>query len=282
VIVLRSQQSISVPVEISGRGVHSGEIVRLRLKPAGAGAGIRFRRLDLPETPEVSVTLDSVEHGDLLRRTTLVSGAARVHTVEHVVAAAYALGVDNLIIEMDGSEPPALDGSSSPYVELINHAGIAELGQQVRELQVSRPIIFRQGNAEIVALPSESFRVTYFFTSEHPLLQSQSASVLVTPANFAKLVAPARTFCFFEEIEPLMAQGLIRGGSLASAVVFGRKAMLNESLRFVDEPVRHKILDFIGDLALLGRPVKGHFLAWRSGHQVNAAFGLVLRKEFGL
>jgi UDP-3-O-[3-hydroxymyristoyl] N-acetylglucosamine deacetylase len=149
---------------------------------------------------------------------------------------------------------------------------------------VLRPLVFEcpEAGAEVVALPSADFRVTFFYSSPFPLLRRQTASKVITAATFRTEIAPARTFCFVDEIDALLRGGLIRGGSLASAVVIGRKAILNDSLRFPDEPVRHKILDFVGDLALLGRPLLGHFLAWRSGHRANAAFGTYLRKELGL
>lgn len=263
----------------SGKGLHSGIAANLRLLPAPPGHGIVFRRTDLPGTPAIPALVENLVHTDLMRRTTLAAGDARVFTIEHVMAAAAALRVDNMTIELDTEEPPFLDGSSGPFVEMIRTAGIEEQAGELSPLAVTRPLAFRDGDAEITALPSDEFRVTFFFSSDNPLLRSQQADFVITPDVFAAEIAPARTFCFFSEIEPLRARGLIRGGNLASSVVFGRKAVLNESLRFPDEPVRHKILDFVGDLALLGRPVLGHFMASRSGHRVHAAFCNFLRKE---
>lgn len=220
--------------------------------------------------------------GELQRRTTLASGETRVFTVEHVLSAAAGLGISDFVVEMDSPEPPFLDGSAAPFVELLREAQPVETAAPTNPIRLPETVVFQESGAEIVAIPSESFRVTFFFTSNHPRLRAQSASfVLDDPDTYVREVASARTFCFVEEIEAMRASGLIKGASLASAVVIGRKAILNESLRFPDEPVRHKILDFVGDLALLGRPLKGHFLAWRSGHRANALFALHLKRVLG-
>jgi len=276
---VRPQRTIGAVREVAGRGLHFGELVRMRIVPASPDSGIVFVRADMPEAPEIPATLDSLAHDDLLRRTTLRWGAAEVHTVEHLLAAAYALGVTNLRVELTASELPFLDGSSLPLAELLCDAGLADQRATIDVLRPQEPLAFRHEFAEITVMPSTDFRVTFFFSSDEPLLRNQAASFVVTPETFVAQIAPARTFAFFNEIEALRRKGLIRGGSLASAVVIGRKAILNETLRFPDEPVRHKILDFIGDLALLGKPVLGHFLVWRSGHRANAAFAQYLRKE---
>ncbi len=275
--------AISRSAEVRGRGVHSGLPCLLRVSPAEPGAGIVFRRIDLPGAPAVPARLESVLQGELQRRTTLAAGDTKVFTIEHVLSAAAALGVWDLIVEMDSPEPPFLDGSAAPFVALLREAGLEESPSAPPPLRLPRTVVFADGAAEFVAVPSDSFRVTYFFTSDHPLLRSQSATFLLDDADvYVRDIASARTFCFVEEIEAMRRSGLIKGASLASAIVFGRKALLNDSLRFPDEPVRHKILDFIGDLALLGRPLKGHFLAWRSGHRSNALFGLHLKRTLGL
>ncbi|MGB9692184.1 MAG: UDP-3-O-acyl-N-acetylglucosamine deacetylase, partial [Candidatus Sumerlaeaceae bacterium] len=221
----------------------------------------------------------AVAEDDLLRRTTLRSNGGEVHTVEHLLSATYALGITNLRVELDSSELPFLDGSSAPFAELLSSAGIVDQEAALSVLCPAEAFTFHYQQAEIVVLPATDFRVTFFFSSPNPLLRTQSASFVVTPEAYIREIAPARTFAFFHEIEVLRRQGLIRGGSLASAIVIGRKAIINETLRFPNEPVRHKILDFIGDLALLGKPVRGHFLVWRSGHSANAAFARFFRKE---
>ncbi|MCX7626725.1 MAG: UDP-3-O-acyl-N-acetylglucosamine deacetylase [Candidatus Sumerlaeaceae bacterium] len=274
------QRTIARMSELVGRGVHFGETVRMRVLPAPPHTGIVFVRIDLPGAPEIPANFESLAQEDLLRRTTLRWHEAEVHTVEHFLAAAYVLGITNLRIELDGSELPFLDGSAQPFAQFLLDAGVAEQEATIETCAPSRPLAFRFDHAEIVAMPATDFRVTFFFSSENPLLRTQSATFVVTPESFIREIAPARTFAFFHEIESLRRRGLIRGGSLASAVVIGRKAILNNELRYSDEPVRHKILDFIGDLALLGKPVVGHFLAWRSGHRANAAFVRFLRKEF--
>jgi len=256
--------------------------VVMECHPAPAGFGIQFRRRDIPDAPCIPATRAMVVEAELTRRTTLSNGHATVHTVEHLLSAAYALGVDNLLVELDAPEPPFLDGSALPYAEALGDVGMTEQDATISVLTVSSPTTYVLPEAEFSVLPSSELRVTFFFTSDEPLLRNQCATFVVTPDDYLREIAPARTFAFFHEIEALRAAGLIRGGSLASAVVIGRKSILNESLRFPDEPVRHKILDFIGDLALVGTPLTGHFLVWRGGHRVNAMFVEFLRKELAL
>ncbi len=273
------QRTIEHAVNVEGKGVHFGERVRMSIAPAPANHGIVFVRRDLPGAPEIPASLETVAEGDLLRRTTLRRNGAEIHTVEHLLSAAFALGITNLRVELDSSELPFLDGSSAPYARMLLESGIADQDAQLPVLTPTEGLAFQHGHAEIVVLPATDFRVTFFFSSPNPLLRVQSASFVITSETYVREIAPARTFAFFHEIEALRRQGLIRGGSLASAVVIGRKSILNETLRFPDEPVRHKILDFIGDLALVGSPVRGHFLVWRSGHSANAAFAQFFRKE---
>lgn len=273
------QKTLHRSATLLGKGVHFGEAVRLSVHPAPENHGIVFVRTDLPGSPAVPASLAFLAHDDLLRRTTLRAGSTEVHTVEHLLSAMHVLGVTNARIELDGPELPLLDGSSLPFVDALMSAGLVEQEAVVPILAARRPLAFTHEKAEYAVVPATDFRVTFFFTSAEPLLRSQSASFVITPESYAAEIAPARTFAFFQELEMLRRRGLIRGGSLASAVVIGRKAILNPSLRFPDEPVRHKILDFIGDLALLGCPLRGHFLAWRAGHRANAAFATFLRKE---
>jgi UDP-3-O-[3-hydroxymyristoyl] N-acetylglucosamine deacetylase / 3-hydroxyacyl-[acyl-carrier-protein] dehydratase len=279
----RPRNTLTRSITICGKGVHSGKICNMTLHPAATGTGMVFRRVDLPGLPEIRASYDHVLIQELSRRTTLQHGSAKVFTVEHVLSAAVGLGLDDFFCDMDTEEPPFLDGSGVEFVRMIKEAGLtAQPNSAIQVFAITQPLAFADGDAEFAAIPSDDLRVTYFLTSEHPLLRTQSVSAVVNPDSYVSQIAPARTFCFFEEIEALRNAGLIQGASLSSAVVIGRKAIINESLRFPDEPARHKILDFIGDLALLGKPLKGHFMAWRSGHRSNAAFGLFLRKEFGL
>jgi len=286
-----NSQSVSIPrstiaqtAEIHGRGIHSGAEVKLSILPAPANTGIVFRRVDLPSQPGVSVCYDNLAADELDRRTTLRSGACSVHTVEHLLSALCALGIHDAVIEMNAPEPPGLDGSGLGYVQAIEAAGVRPHGADeiIQPLIIDRAIAFQLDGSEICAIPAPDFRVTFFYTSEEPLLRTQTQSFAITPQHYKAEIAPARTFCFFREIEALQKANLIKGGSLACAVVIGRKSILNTDLRYRDEPVRHKILDFIGDMALLGVPLQGHFLAWRAGHRINAAFGQHLKKEYNL
>jgi UDP-3-O-acyl N-acetylglucosamine deacetylase len=280
----RLRATLSTPVSLSGRGVHSGISAEITLAPAEPGTGYVFCRTDLPDQPRIPATYDFLATEELDRRTTLRTGNAAVHTIEHVLSALVGAGVDDCLISLTAAEPPFLDGSALPYAEAIERAGIisADDAPEVSPVSIDRPLVFSIDGAEICAIPSPGFQVSFFFTSSHPRLRSQAQSVTVTPEAYLAGIAPARTFCFFEEIETLRKAQLIKGANLGSAVVIGRKATLNDSLRFDDEPVRHKILDFIGDMALLGAPLQGHFLVWRGGHRVNAAFGKYLKKELNL
>lgn len=279
----RCRNTLQSEVSISGRGVHSGITSNLTLSPAQTGTGLCFVRTDLPGMPRIPVTYNHLATEELDRRTTLRTADAAVYTIEHVLSALVACQIDDAIIKMDSAEPPFADGSSLPYTKLINKAGtVTTASESIQPISIPRPLAFLHGDSEVCAIPSEDFRVTFFFNSNHPNLRTQSQSFVITPETYLAEIAPARTFCFFEEIEAMRKANLIKGANLASAVVIGRKAILNDSLRFPDEPVRHKILDFIGDMALLKAPLRGHFLAWRSGHKVNAAFGKYLIKELNL
>lgn len=278
----RQRQTLAGEVSVSGRGVHSGINATLTLRPATAGHGIVFRRTDLPDQPMIPVSYEHLAAEELDRRTTLRLGDAAVFTIEHVLSALMAAQVDDAIIDLNAAEPPFIDGSALPFAQAIAGAGISASqgnGAQAKPLVITRPIEFATRGSELSAIPHPGFRVTFFFTSDHPGLRKQVQSFEITPENYLKEIAPARTFCFFEEIEMLRKAGLIKGANLSSAVVIGRKSILNTDVRFPDEPVRHKILDFIGDMALLGAPLQGHFFVWRGGHSVNAAFGKYLLKE---
>jgi len=278
----RNRNTLAGSADITGRGLHSGIVSTLSLQPASPGSGYCFRRTDLPGKPEIPVSYNHLALEELDRRTTLSTSEASVHTIEHVLSALVAAQIDDAIIEVDAAEPPFVDGSSLPFARMIEQIGKRSSVIPVEPIVINKPMAFLHGDSEVCAMPAAEFRVTFFFNSTHPNLRAQSHSEAVTSETYLTEIAPARTFCFFEEIELLRRAGLIRGANLASAVVIGRKGIINDSLRFSNEPVRHKILDFIGDLALLGRPLQGHFLAWRAGHRVNAAFGMYLKKELNL
>ena len=235
--------------------------------PAPANAGIRFRRVDLDGAPEIEARVEHVT--DTTRSTTLSRGNAKVHTVEHVLAAFSGCGVDNAVVELDAPEPPVGDGSSMPYVKMIEAAGLVPQAEPRTPFTLAEPIEFVVGDTTVVALPHDRLKITCT-NADRAGRYTQVYSVEVTPDSWLADLAPARTFCFFEEIEALIRNGLIKGGSLENAVVIREDAVLTtEPLRFADEFVRHKILDLVGDLSLAGRPLHAHVVAVRPSHGSN-------------
>lgn len=252
---------------MAGTGLHGGSKVNMTLLPAPVNSGIRFRRVDLEGRPEIEARVEHV--GDTTRSTTLNLGAARVHTVEHVLAAFSGCGIDNAVVELDAPEPPVGDGSALPYVRMIHEAGIEAQGEPRVTFRLTEPVEFVSGETTMVALPHDRFKVTCTH-ADRSGRYTQVCSVEIDPESWGTQVAPARTFCFFEEIEALIKNGLIKGGSLENAVVIRDDAVLtNEPLRFPDEFVRHKILDIVGDLSLTGRALHAHIVAIRPSHTAN-------------
>jgi UDP-3-O-[3-hydroxymyristoyl] N-acetylglucosamine deacetylase len=254
-------------VGCTGIGLHSGRPVRLDLKPAPAEHGIVFRRTDA--RVDIRATVGNL--GRLDHATTLTADGVSVETVEHVLSALHALGVDDALVEVDGPEIPVMDGSAAPFVILIHEAGLRPHKASRHYLKVLRPVEVVRGGKWARLSPHDHLRVSYTIGFDHPLLRHQSASFRVTADIYAEAIAPARTFGFLREVEMLRKSGLARGGSLDNAIVIGETGVLNQKLRFEDEFVRHKILDAIGDLALLGHPVVGHLEAHKAGHAVHAA-----------
>ena len=200
-------------------------------------------------------------------------------TVEHLLAALTALGIDNVIVELNSPEVPIMDGSAAPFVYLVNEAGVKRLPAPRRYLKALRPISLTQGDKRIALYPSDHFKVTYSISFDHPLLRHQSRTMKITEESFVEEIAPARTFGFLKEVEMLRQRGLALGGSLDNAIVLGETGVLNNALRFEDEFVRHKILDVIGDLSLVGYPVVGHLVAHRGGHALHTAFAARILEE---
>jgi UDP-3-O-[3-hydroxymyristoyl] N-acetylglucosamine deacetylase len=266
---MTQQHTIRRSTSCVGIGLHSGKKVTLALKPAPANFGIRFRRSDLGGF-EVPATVGHV--GGINYATGLARDAVRVDTVEHLLAALVSLGIDNVIVEMDSPEVPIMDGSAAPFIYLIQEAGVKSLAAVRRYIKIQRPISLSQGDKRMALFPSDHFKVTYSIAYDHPLLRQQSRTMRMSETVFADEIAPARTFTFLKEVEQLRQHGLALGGSLENAVVIGETGILNSGLRFADEFVRHKILDAIGDLALLGHPVIGHLVAHRGGHGLHTAF----------
>jgi len=272
------QQTLAKAAGFSGTALHTGEKVSLKLQPAPSDHGIKFKRKDLADEPLVEAKIDNLKTVE--RATTIGEGSVRVHTVEHVLAALAGMGVDNAIIEMDANEPPIGDGSAQPYVDLIKKAGIVPQEAPRKFFEVREPMhIESKTGALLVLLPEANFRVSC--TQAGPDNRfTQFLSTEVTPAIFERELAPARTFVYYEDVQPLMDKNLIKGGSLENAVVVRGDAVLSrEPLRFKDEFVRHKILDLIGDLALVGRRIRGHLVAVKPGHAANADLARLLAKE---
>jgi UDP-3-O-[3-hydroxymyristoyl] N-acetylglucosamine deacetylase len=273
---MNAQRTLRRPISCTGIGLHSGNKVTLSLKPAPAGFGIRFRRTDLGNI-EIPAT---VEHlAGINYATGLSRDAVTVDTVEHLLSALVSLGIDNVIIELSQPEVPIMDGSAAPFVYLINEAGVKTLAAVRRYLKVLRPMSLSRGDKRIAVYPSEHFKVTYSIAFDHPLLRHQSRTMRISEETFVEDIAPARTFGFLKEVEMLRQQGLALGGSLENAIVIGDTGVLNNALRFDDEFVRHKILDVIGDLALVGYPLIGHVVAHRGGHALHTAFAAQVLEE---
>jgi len=263
-----AQRTLRRSISCAGIGLHSGRKVTLSLKPAPADFGIRFRRTDLGglEIPANVANLGGIQYA-----TGLTREEGTVETIEHLLAALVSRGVDNVIIELNTPEVPIMDGSAAPFVYLLQEAGIKRLSTGRRFLKILRPIAISQGDKRIAIYPSDHFKVTYSISFDHPLLRHQARTLRVTEESFAEEIAPARTFCFLKEVEMLRQNGLALGGSLDNAIVIGETGVLN-ALRFEDEFVRHKILDVVGDLALVGHPIIGHVVAHRGGHALHTAF----------
>ena len=266
---MNAQRTLRRPISCAGIGLHSGNKVRLSLKPAPSDFGIRFRRSDLGglEVPASVGHLGGINHA-----TGLTRDAVNVNTVEHLLAALVSLGVDNVIVELNSPEVPIMDGSAAPFIYLIQEAGIKPLPAARRYLKVLRPLSLTRGDKRIALYPSDHFKVTYSIAFDHPLLRHQSRTIRLSEETFVDEIAPARTFGFLKEVEMLRQHGLALGGSLENAIVIGDTGVLNNALRFDDEFVRHKILDVIGDMALIGRPLIGHLVAHRGGHALHTAF----------
>jgi UDP-3-O-[3-hydroxymyristoyl] N-acetylglucosamine deacetylase len=265
---LQFETTLQRPVESSGVGLHHGVAVSIRLLPAPVSTGIVFRRTDL-EGFEVPASWRHVAR--VSYATSLMRQGVLISTTEHLLSVFYSMGVDNAYVEIDNLEVPILDGSGRPFVDLILEAGVREYRRKRRYLCIRRPVTVEDKGKRISILPAESFRLTCDIDFRPPIAR-QSLEVEVTPAAYAREIAPARTFGFEDDLDQLRDMGLIRGASLANAVCFTASGVRNDGgLRFADEPCRHKALDLIGDLALLGKPLLGHVVAERAGHAMHAA-----------
>ena len=264
---MRAQQTLRTPVSIEGVGLHCGQAVKATFRPATEDHGIVFRRDDQPAVaiPAFAASARAFDHA-----TTLGRGDVLIGTVEHALSAAYGLGIDNMEIEVRGPELPILDGSALPFVRLFQAAGIERQSRRVSPLSASESIEISDGDKSLSIQPGSGLTITYEIDFPHRAIGRQTMTFEAQPENYAAKIAPARTFGFTHEIDYLRERGLARGGSLQNAVVLDPENILSGPLRFVDEFVRHKILDLLGDLALLGRPLEGRIFARKAGHALHA------------
>lgn len=272
----RTQNTIKEPVSFSGIGIHTGKVVSMRFVPADCGTGVVFKRMDLPSKPVVPATLEYV--CDTSRSTTIGIADVRIHTVEHVLAAVRAFSIDNLIIEISSIEPPIGNGSSDVFVEMIQNAGVKAQTGKTPIFYLNQPVCWSEGEIHVVAMPYEGYRISYTLNyPESKVLKCQYRSFEINDETFVRELSPCRTFSEYKEVETLMNRGLIKGGSLDNAVIIKDEAIFSKGgLFFDDEMVRHKILDMVGDLSLVGMDFRAHILAVRSGHYSNVSFAKTL------
>lgn len=269
-VLMRYQHTLKQEVAISGIGLHTGKKINMRLRPAPRDTGIVFVRTDKGNL-EIKACVSSVV--DTTFATNLGFNGTRVGTVEHLLSALAGLNIDNLYVELDGSEVPIMDGSAFVFAQEILEAGIAKQAKKVSCIRIIKPIVMIEEPCQIAVTPYEGMKMTYRIHHNHPAFGEQKMSIDITGANFIKELAPARTFGFLKDVKLLMSKGLARGGSLDNAIVLGENGVLNKNkLRFKDEFVRHKILDAIGDISLLGLPIYGHIIANKTGHTLNIKF----------
>jgi len=264
------QKTIKKPIELSGIGLHTGAKVKLKFKPAPANTGINFIRVDVKDSPMIKANISSVLGQDKSpRRTSIGADSVEIHTIEHLMAALWALGIDNIITEIDKPELPGLDGSAMGFMDVLKTAGIEKQGVPKKVYQIKSPIWLEQDGAMIMVLPDNQFRISYTLNYEHSLLKSQYLSLALDEGVFEKEIGSSRTFCLEMEANDLRKKGLGKGANYENTIVVGKEGVIDNDLRFEDEFARHKILDLLGDLYLLGYGIKGHIIAVKSGHPLN-------------
>ena len=270
--IKRKQRTLSAPISYSGIGIHTGQEVSITFHPAKEGTGILFRRVDLPGTPTIPATFEYVF--DTSRSTNIGIEDAKIYTIEHVLSALKAFDIDNLFIDISSIEPPAGNGSSDVFVNMIEKAGVGVQQGEVPIVGLQEPVVYSDGDIHLVAIPDTEYKISY--TLHYPqseALGTQFFSLSVNEKTFKKQVMHARTFALYEELSFLMDRGLIKGGSLENAVVIKDEVVISKGgLFYPNEMVRHKVLDLIGDLSLVGMPFNAHIIALRSGHAANVAF----------
>ncbi|MFW6134279.1 MAG: UDP-3-O-acyl-N-acetylglucosamine deacetylase [Elusimicrobiota bacterium] len=273
-----SQNTIKKEVTLEGIGIHTGERAKVKFKPAGVDKGIKFVRVDLPEAPSIPADIDFVS--DVTRGTTLQNKNAKVQTIEHLMATLYGLGIDNVIIEIDKSELPVGDGSAKIYTDVLLKAGLKKQKKKRKYFKPTRVISYRDGNTDLVVIPSDKFTISSTIHYTDKVLRSQFIKLDINRQNYIKDISPARTYCFETEIGLIKGKGLGKGGSFENTIVVGEKKIENTKLRFEDEFVRHKVLDLLGDLSLLGKRIKADVIAVKCGHASNIELTRRLKKNF--
>ena len=273
------QRTVSKDVFMNGTGIHTGRPVSVRILPAPVETGIVFVRTDLPHRPTIPLRAGQVlDVGKSIRRTTISRDGAEVQTVEHLMAALWGVGIDNAYVEVSGIEMPGLDGSAAPFVQQLRAAGITEQEAPRRYFSLREPLFVEDGHAYIAVFPDRTLKISYMLSYDHPLLRAQFASYTTDGNSFDQAIAPARTFCFKEEADALRAAGLGQGATLENTLVIGDEGVIDNTLRFADEFARHKILDLLGDLYLLGAHLKAHVIGIKSGHPLNVKLLLKLHQ----
>jgi UDP-3-O-[3-hydroxymyristoyl] N-acetylglucosamine deacetylase len=265
---LKQEQTIRASVECKGIGLHSGAPVKLRILPAPSGTGIAFRRIDL-DNFEIEATGRNIAR--VSYATSLMKKGVLISTTEHLLSAFIGTGIDNAIVELDNLELPILDGSARPFVDMIQRAGIRKQRRLRSYMRIRREIELREGDKFIAVYPADTYSVSYTIDFPHRLIGRETFRVDLTDGNFLREIAPARTFGFLHEADAMRQQGLIRGASTENAIVLTPEGLMNPPLRYADEFVRHKVLDLIGDLALVGKQILGNFVADRAGHAMHTA-----------
>jgi UDP-3-O-[3-hydroxymyristoyl] N-acetylglucosamine deacetylase/3-hydroxyacyl-[acyl-carrier-protein] dehydratase len=264
------QKTIAKEIGLKGIGLHTGKKVNVTFKPAAVNSGIQFVRTDLAGKPAVKVSVEYLcPKSGSLRFSYLDNDGIQIYSIEHLLAALYGMGIDNLDIEIDSKEIPGLDGSSVEFLETLSKADIVEQQEERQYCHIREPICVEDDGTTIVALPAQELKISYTLDYDHPFLGSDFLQMVINPDTFKAELASARTFCLEEEIEELRKQGLGRGGSYENALVVGENGVINNKLRYENEFIRHKILDLLGDLYILGQPLKAHIIALRSGHSLN-------------
>jgi UDP-3-O-[3-hydroxymyristoyl] N-acetylglucosamine deacetylase len=265
--LLSHQRTLEQKVRCEGIGLHTGEKVEMTLSPAPANHGVTFRRTDLPAAPTIEARPEHVVNTQ--NATTIAKGGASVRTIEHLMSALAGMGVDNIRVDLAGPEVPAMDGSAAPFVDLLRQAGLRRQFAPKTFLKVRQPITVEVGRRTLRIVPSQRLKVIYTMCFDHPVLGEQTVAMELGRDRYAKEVAPSRTYGFLKDLDALARLGLAKGGSFGNSLVIGEEGVLNGPLRFPDELVRHKILDLLGDLYLLGKPLVGTIIAHGAGHQLH-------------